>query len=564
MENETLLKYSLWLNEPSLTQVEKDELESIKDNDEEIKDRFSTDLTFGTAGLRGKMSLGTSKMNKYTVRKASQGLAKHLLNITLKPSVVIAYDSRTNSYEFAIEAAKVLAANNIKTYIFSKLVPTPTLSFAVRELQTSAGIVITASHNPKEYNGFKVYSSDGAQILNEEADKIFNHISELDTFKDVLVGDFDKLVYKETIIFLENDLIQKYIDSTLTQRVFSEEEQPRNIKIAYTPLNGAGFDCCVQTLNKAGFKKLDIVLEQRNPDGRFITCPYPNPETKEALELGVKYLLENKNDILLATDPDCDRVGVVVNQKNKPIYLSGNEIGMLLFEFLYKTKRDKGTLQKDSVVIKTIVSSDLIDIMAKDFGMHVINVLTGFKYIGAQMLYMERKSQLNQFLFGFEESVGYLSNPNIRDKDAVNACLLIAEMANYYKNLGLTLSDQLKKIYAKYGEFESTTLNFVFDGNEGGDKMNSIMEIAREGYVEKELGDLVLSKGDYLDCFIYEGINKIATNLPSSNVIKYFLKNGETITLRPSGTEPKLKAYIFAQNKANLNKYIKLINTLMK
>ena len=559
MDKTILNRYERWINSPALSKEEKEELLALKNNEKEIAERFVADLEFGTGGLRGVMALGTNRMNKYVIRHASQGLANYLLKETKNPKVAIGHDSRNNSDSFTKEAANVLASNGIKVYIYRELMPTPALSFAVRHLNCDAGIVVTASHNPKQYNGYKVYGSDGCQMTVKSANAVLAEIEKLDMFDDVKVGDFDKLLKEGKIEIISKDLEEDYFKSCLGTSVIPESAEKRILKLAYTPLNGAGFRCVTTVLDRDGFKHVDIVEEQKDPDGNFPTAPYPNPEMKEALTLGIKKLLDCNDDILIATDPDSDRVGVVVNQKGKPVILTGNEVGILLFDFIYHARVEQHTLPKDPVVVKTIVSSDLVNIMAKEWGVNIIEVLTGFKFIGEQILFLEQKGQAERYIFGFEESCGYLTNHDVRDKDAVNAALLVAEMANYYKHKGLTLYDRLQELYAKFGDYKTATLAFEFQGLEGKDKIKRLMKEFREDGIKKLLGN-VDHVGDYLEGKIHFNDHVEDTNLPASDVVKFFLKGGETITIRPSGTEPKLKAYIFANGQKQLEKYTALIN----
>ena len=559
MQKEVFEKYNRWLNESLLTKEEKQELESFKDNENEILTRFIADLEFGTAGLRGVMGMGTNMMNKYVVRRATQGLANYLLKQYKNPSVAIAYDSRNNSDKFAKEAASVLAKNGIKAHIYKELMPVPMLSFATRYLKCSAGIAVTASHNPRQYNGYKVYGDDGCQMTTESANAVLHEILELDIFKDVKVGDFEELLKEGKIEYIENDLIEAYYKSTLKQ---SLDDKERIVKIAYTPLHGAGRKPVLTVLDRDGFKNVDVVKEQEEPNGDFPTCPYPNPEMAPALELGLKKLLENNNDVLLATDPDSDRVGVAVNQHGKSVILTGNEVGILLFDFVYNIRKEHNTLPNRPVMVKTIVSSDICNIMAKKYGVEVRNVLTGFKFIGEQILFLERDGEANRFIFGFEESCGYLTNTDVRDKDAVNACLLVAEMANYYKHKGFTLVDRLNQIYEEFGEYKTLTLNFQFEGLSGKDTMANLMKYFRSEEAKAKFGN-VLYVGDYLEGKIIYKDHEEDTNLPSSNVVKYFLTEDETIIFRPSGTEPKLKAYLFAKGDAGLAKYKEIIGDII-
>lgn len=563
MEKYVLEKYNRWLNSSSLSEKEKAELKEIANNEKEIEERFISDLEFGTAGLRGVMAMGTNRMNIHVIRHAAQGLAQYLLEEEKHPTVAIAYDSRNNSELFAKESAATLAANGIKVYIFNRLMPVPTLSFAVRTLKCSAGIVITASHNPRIYNGFKVYGSDGCQMTIDAANRVLANINKLDMFDDVKSIDFEKGIKDGTIEYISEEVVEKYYASVLSQSVKTPSESPRILNVTYTPLHGAGYIPVTTVLSRDGFKHIDIVEEQRLPDGNFTTCPYPNPEIKEAMDLGMKLMLKNKNDILVATDPDSDRAGVAVNQNGEAIILTGNEIGILLFDFIYTARKETGRMPKDPVVVKSIVSSDLVDLMGKAYGVNVINILTGFKFIGEQILFLEQKNQTNRFIFGFEESYGYLTNPDVRDKDGVNAMLLICEMANYYKHKGLTLLDRLNQLYDKFGHYKTATLSFEFGGLEGKSKMQSLMKHFREESFKPELGE-VEYVGDYKLGKIFYPDHEEETNLPKSDVVKFFLKDHETIIFRPSGTEPKLKAYIFANGDARLAHFKELMAKIMK
>ena len=563
MENYIVEKFNRWLNEKSLSDSEKAELKEIANNENEIKERFIADLEFGTAGLRGVMAMGTNRMNKYVIRHAAQGLAEYLLEVEKHPTVAIAYDSRNNSELFAKESAAVLAANNIKVSIFDRLMPVPTLSFTVRHLSCSAGIVITASHNPKKYNGFKVYGNDGCQMTIDAANKVLDKINHLDMFDDVKYMTFDEGLSKGLIEYISEDVVNAYYDSVFSQSIKSENVSPRTLKITYTPLHGAGLIPVTTVLKRDGFNHVDIVEEQRLPDGDFTTCPYPNPEILEAMDLGMKLMIKNGNDILVATDPDSDRAGVAVNQNGKAVILTGNEIGILLFDFIYQARKEENRLPNDAIVVKSIVSSDLVDLMGKKYGVEIRNVLTGFKFIGEQLLFLEQKGETNRFIFGFEESYGYLTNPDVRDKDAVNAVLLISEMANYYKHKGLTLLDRLEELYQEFGHYKTVTLAFEFPGLDGKEKMQNLMKHFREESFKKEIGEVVCV-GDYKLQKIFYKDHEEETGLPKSDVIKFFLKDDETVIFRPSGTEPKLKAYVFANGDERIKHFKKLITDLMK
>ncbi len=560
MDKRILDNYQRWLNEEKLTKEEKETLLLIKDNDQELINQFGSELSFGTAGLRGIMDLGTNRMNRFTVSKASQGVANYLLKNYQNPSIAIAYDSRLLSDEFAKVAAITYASSGVKVYLFKELQPTPTLSFAVRYLKCDAGVVVTASHNPKKYNGYKVYGHDGCQITSKMAEDIYNEITKVDIFDDVNTGNFNTLVREGKINLISDSLVDAYIASTKKLSLYSAN---RKLKIVYTPLYGAGYIPVTRILKEDGFNDVMLVKEQIGPDGNFPTTPYPNPETKEALKLGIDLMLKENADILLATDPDSDRVGVVLNHNGNSIILTGNEVGILLFDFIFNIRKQNGTLPNNPVIVKTIVSSDMINIMGKAFDVEVREILTGFKYIGEQMLILEQSGELERFILGFEESCGYLTNPDVRDKDAVNAVMLIAEMADYYKSLGLTLKDRMNYIYETYGQYKTGLLTFEFDESTYKSKISALMNLFRSDKI-KDIIPGIDHIGDYLQGKIIYEDKVVPTNLPSADVMKFFLKDNETLTIRPSGTEPKLKAYIFANGEENLNKLIALANKIIK
>lgn len=551
-------EYLRWLESEKLNEEEKNELKAL--NEEEIFDRFYRDLEFGTGGLRGVMAVGTNRMNKFIIRKATQGLANYLLkNVKGNIKVAIGYDSRNNSELFSKEAAVVLASNNIKVYLYKELMPTPALSFAVRKLGCDAGIVVTASHNPKQYNGYKVYGNDGCQCTLDMANSIYNEIKVLDVFNDIKLHDISLLFEKGMIEYISEDVFESYMESTLKQSIYQEE---RNLKIIYTPLNGAGRRCITEILKRDGFNFVKVVKEQEMPDGNFPTCPYPNPEIHAALELGIKMLMEEKGDVLIASDPDSDRLGCVVNLGKEFKILTGNEVGLLLFDTIYQAKKDLFK-NKRPVLVKTIVSTDMANIMAKEYDVEVREVLTGFKFIGEQIHLLEEKGEEGRFIFGFEESCGYLSNIDVRDKDAVNAALLLAECANHLKLEGKALVDRLNELYAKYGDYKTALLTFEYAGVTGQEKIKNIMKAFRNPDVQKEIKGMD-HYGDYLlEKIIYKD-KEAPTGLPKSDVIKFFLDNGETITIRPSGTEPKLKAYIFAYGDKRVKELSDLINKIIE
>ena len=560
MARDYMKVYNEWLNSPLLNKQEKEELLSIKDDPKAIEDRFFQDLAFGTGGLRGVMELGTNRMNRFMIRKATQGLANYLNKKYKSSSVAVGYDSRNHSSEYAKETAATLAANGIKVYLYPELMPTPTVSFAVRYFKCQSGVVVTASHNPKIYNGYKVYGDDGCQCTNELADSVLAEIESLHTFNDVKVADYDELVKAGKIEIIGNDCFNAFIASTKNQSIYNEK---RVLNVIYTPLYGAGRKCVTTILKEDGFESVHVVKEQEMPNGNFPTCPYPNPEIHEALKLGIDQLLKENADILVATDPDSDRCGVVVNDNGNPHILTGNEVGIILFDAVYHARKENGTLTKRPVLVKTIVSSDMANVMAKDFGVEVRDVLTGFKYIGEQILFLEKEGNTKDYLLGFEESCGYLSNTDIRDKDAVNAVMLVCEIANHYKLQGITLLDRLNALYKKYGDFKTALLTYEFPGLAGMQKIKDLMLKFRS----EEVMSLIKGIdhiGDYKKGIISYKDHEVPTNLPSSDVVKFFLEDNSTITIRPSGTEPKLKIYVLANGEKRVNELKELFNSFVK
>lgn len=538
-------KYTLWKNQSLSDNDLTNELNLICKNSEEIKDRFYKDLTFGTGGLRGIIGAGTNRINVYTIAKATQGLANYLKKNFSKPKVAIAYDSRIKSDLFAKEAARVLAANKIKVFIYKELMPTPALSFAVRHLKCHAGIVITASHNPAEYNGYKVYGNDGCQITIDAANAVLKEINKIDIFNDVKRMTFDEAVDKKIINYIEEKDIQAFLNAVSAQSLNKNLANKENLNIVYTPLNGSGLKCVTETLKMNGFSNINVVSTQEKPDGNFPTCPYPNPEIKEALQEGLKLCEKIKSDILLATDPDCDRVGIAVKYQNEYKLLSGNEVGVLLFDYICKIRLKNNAMPSNPVCIKTIVTTDMIYPIAQKYGVRIIDVLTGFKFIGEQIGLLEKSGQDNQYIFGFEESYGYLSGTHVRDKDAVNASLLICEMTAFYKNQNLNLVEVLNKLYQEFGYYKNVLKSFTFKGISGLEKMQSIMKQLRENPPSNLNGKNILCFCDYLNRVkIFNNCSKESINLPASDVLKFELADNISIVIRPSGTEPKLKVYI--------------------
>jgi len=524
------------------------ELLEVENNEEEIRDRFYRDLEFGTGGLRGVLGAGTNRMNVYTVRRATQGLANYVKASFDQPSVAISYDSRIKSIKFAEAAASVLAANGIKVHIYRELMPTPCLSWAVRALKCSAGIMVTASHNPSKYNGYKAYGADGCQITLEVAEQVINEINSLDMFNDVKYCDFDQAVADGMVSYIDQNIIEEYYTNVLAQRIHTDLCAQSGLKIVYTPLNGTGNKPVREILSRIGIKDVTVVKEQENPDGHFPTCPYPNPEIREALELGLKYCDEVKPDLLLATDPDADRVGIAVPDGDDYALFSGNEVGAMLLEYICSQRKANGTLPENPICVKTIVTTDLVKAIAKEYGVEVIEVLTGFKFIGEQIGLLEEKGEENRYVFGYEESYGYLSGTYVRDKDAVVASMLICEMAAYYRTQGISMLQARENMYKKYGIFRHSLQSFAFEGESGMNKMNSLMQELRDNHPTEIGGLKVVSVSDYktsetLDVATGE---KTAITLPKSNVLVFDLEQGAKVVIRPSGTEPKIKSYYTA------------------
>ena len=538
-----MTEYERWLQQPLDDQDLTQELQSIQGQPEEINDRFYQDLEFGTAGLRGVIGAGTNRMNVYTVRKATQGLSNYLLkHAGGKPqSVAIAYDSRNKGVLFSQQSAAVLAANGIKAYIYPQLMPTPALSYAVRHLKCDAGICVTASHNPAKYNGYKAYGSDGCQITSDMADGITAEIKSLDIFADVKKMDFDEGRKQGLIEYIGDETVGAFLDDVYKESLIDDAS---NLKLVYTPLNGAGKVCVTRILERIGIKDITIVPEQSEPDGNFPTCPYPNPEFREALQKGLELCQKVQPDLLLATDPDSDRVGIAVNQGGEYVLMTGNEVGILLLNFIAKVKQEQGKLPAHPVAVTTIVSTDMVDPIAKDYGVEMRRCLTGFKYIGDIIAELEEKEgNADSYLLGFEESYGYLSGGYVRDKDAVDGSMLICQMASYYKRQGKTLVDVMNELYETYGYYQNATLNFGFEGEDGMKTMQNIMTTLREQPPVEIAGTKVIGRSDYQESMSY-GDKEGVIDLPKSNVLEYRLENGCKLTVRPSGTEPKIKIYL--------------------
>lgn len=538
-------EYEKWLSTPMEDPDLLEELQAVKGKEEEINDRFYQDLEFGTAGLRGVLGAGTNRMNIYTVRKATQGLSNYLLSHGVKTGVAIAYDSRIKSDLFAKESAAVLAANGIKAFVYPWLSPTPTLSFAVRYLKCDAGICITASHNPAKYNGYKAYGSDGCQITSEMAEGVQNEINSLDIFKDVKVIPFEEGCEKGLISYIDESVLGAFLDEVYKERILNEP--CKGLKVVYTPLNGTGLVGVTRILKRIGVEDVTVVPEQEKPDGNFTTCPFPNPEIREALKVGLELCEKVEPDLLLATDPDCDRCGIAVKQKGEYVLMTGNEVGVLLLDFIARSRQEQGKLPKDPIAVTTIVSTDMADAVAKAYGIRCVRVLTGFKYIGDQIALLEEKGEEERFLLGFEESYGYLSGGYVRDKDAVDASMLICQMAWYYKQKGMTLVDAMEALYETYGYYKNAVDNFEFEGEDGMITMGKIMDSLRASAPKEIAGYTVAGWSDYRESVCREGGKETPIDLPKSNVLEYRLENGCKVIVRPSGTEPKIKVYYSAK-----------------
>lgn len=548
--------YNDWLSNATEDKDLIAELENIKDDETEIYERFYTSLKFGTAGLRGIIGAGTNRMNIYVVRQATQGLANYILAKYGKGSVAISHDSRIKADLFMIEAARVLAANGIKVYITSELQPTPVLSYLVRYFKCQAGIMVTASHNPAAYNGYKAYGEDGCQMTDDAANAVYDEITKLDYFNDVKIADFDNAVKSNMIEYVDDSVYDSYLEKVMEQQVNPGICADADLKVVYTPLNGTGNKLVRKVLDKIGVKSVSIVKEQELPDGNFTTCPYPNPEIKEALQKGLELCEKEQPDLLLATDPDADRVGIAVKDYDGSYRLiTGNENGVMLTNYILSCKKENGVLPENPVVVKTIVTTKLINQLCDKYGCELKNVLTGFKYIGEVILNLEKKNEENRYLFGFEESYGYLSGTYVRDKDAVVASMLVCEMAAYYKKQGRSLAEVIDGLYEEFGYYLNQTYSYEFSGAAGMQKMADMMSDVRKNLPDEIAGYKVEKVCDYL----LKKEKDLATgeetdiDLPQSNVIALNLSDNNAVIIRPSGTEPKIKLYITAVGKDKEN-----------
>ena len=541
--------YELWkqkaVGDPDLVQ----ELTSIAGDEVAIKDRFYDELQFGTAGLRGVIGAGTIRMNIYTVRRATQGYADYLLETFDKPSVAIAFDGRIKSDLFAKETACVFAANGIPVHIFKELQPTPVLSFAIRYLKAQGGVVVTASHNPSKYNGYKAYGADGCQMTEEAAGAVMRKMQAVDVFDGAKTMDFDEGVRTGKISIIGDDLLNAYLDAVAAKAIHHGVGKQAGLKVVYTPLNGAGNVPVRKILAREGFEQVYVVPEQEMPDGNFPTAPFPNPEIRQAFECALKLAEQVGPDILLATDPDSDRVGIAVRQDGEYVLMSGNEVGALLFDYICSQRIANGTMPKDPVAVTTIVSTRMTAAIAKKYGVQLIDVLTGFKYIGEQIGLLEKKGEDDRFVFGFEESYGYLAGSYVRDKDAVVGSMLICEMAAFYKQQGRTLYDVMQDLYQEFGFYKNAVDSIVREGAAGMAELQGIMEKLRKNPPAQIAERKVTGIADYQQStdtdLASDTVNVI--HLPKSNVLCYRLEGGAQVIVRPSGTEPKVKIYYTAK-----------------
>lgn len=544
--------YAQWLEKAADEDILA-ELRSIAGDEEAISDRFYRALEFGTGGLRGVIGAGTNRMNIYTVGLAAQALADYLKASDGTLAVAIGHDSRIKSREFAKAAAAVLASNGVKVHIFTELEPTPVVSYAVRTLGCGAGIMITASHNPAKYNGFKCYGADGCQMTDKAAGEVYDFMRRLDIFADLKFGDFEELVAAGAIEYISDSLLESYIDVVQSRSVNPGVCEKADLSVIYTPLCGTGNKPVRAILERIGVKNVTVESRQENPDGNFPGCPYPNPEIREAFTYSLELAQQLNPELLLATDPDADRVGIAVRSEDGYVLMSGNEVGALLTDYILSSLKAQGKLPANPVVIKTIVTSDLGARIALSYGCEVRNLLTGFKYIGEQIGLLEKAGEVDRFIFGYEESYGYLSGSYARDKDAVVASMLICEMASYYKLQGKTLLDVMHELYEKYGYYCHRLCNFQFEGQEGMLKMKSIMNNLRENAPTEIGGEVVAISRDY-EQHIERNLETGETaeiTLPTSNVLAYIFKDGGSVIVRPSGTEPKLKVYLTAVAASN-------------
>ena len=554
-------KYNEWLNSKVISESVKEELRGITD-EKELEDRFYKELDFGTGGLRGVIGYGSNRMNVYTVSKATQGFANYLNKNFESPKVAIAYDSRNMSKEFAEAAALTLCANNVKVYLYESLRPTPMLSFATRHLSCQGGIVITASHNPKIYNGYKVYDEFGGQVTDEKAGLIINEVNSIENYEDIKTISLEEAIKDNLLEYIGEDVDKAYLEEVkgLTIRTELVKEHAKDLKVIYTPIHGSGNMPVRRVLKELGYENVEVVKEQEKPDGNFPTASYPNPENPQVFELALEMAKTNTPDIIFGTDPDCDRIGVVVKENSGEYkVLTGNQTGLLLTDYILSSLKEEGKLPSNGVVIKTIVTSEGARAIANYYGVEIMDVLTGFKYIGEKIIQFQEKGD-KKYLFGFEESYGYLAGEFVRDKDAVIASMLIAEMTLYYKEQGKSLYEALIELYNRIGFFKEDLISIELKGKEGQEKISKCLDLLRETALTEVDGvkvatrlDYKLSKEENL-----ESNTEFVINLPKSNVLKYILADGSSFVVRPSGTEPKMKVYSAVKGESLTNAEEKL------
>ncbi len=538
--------YKVWLESPAVDEATKEELKALTDK-KEIEDRFYKNLEFGTGGLRGKIAAGTNRMNRYTVGKATQGLATYLVNNFKNPSTAIAYDSRNFSDVFAETAARVLAANGVKVYLYESLRPTPMLSFAVRHLGTQAGIVLTASHNPKEYNGYKVYGSDGGQVTDTAANEILGYINNIDIFNDVKILSKEEAMEKGLLVYIGEAVDNAYYEKVESLVVNKQlvKDHASELKIIYTPIHGSGNIPVRTMLKRLGYTNVTVVKEQELPDGNFPTAPYPNPEVPQVFDIAVEMAKEVNPDLIFGTDPDCDRIGVIVKEKSGQYkVLTGNQVGVLLSDYMLNARKETGVLSTKDTLIKTIVTTEMAARVAEAYDAQIMNVLTGFKYIGEKIEQFEQTGS-NNFVLGFEESYGYLSGGFVRDKDAVIASTLITEMALYYKTKGKNLAEALGDLFEKYGYYKENLISITMEGKDGQEQIAAMITNLRENMPKEVNGVKIVVSEDYK---LSKHVNNVEGTeeeifLPKSNVLKFILEDNSWFVIRPSGTEPKVKIY---------------------
>ncbi len=545
--------YDLWLQKATEDEDLQQELRAVAEDEDGIIDRFYRDLEFGTGGLRGVIGAGTNRMNIYTVRRATQGFADYLNEAFEHPSVSVSFDSRIKSDRFAIAAACVMAANGIKVHLFPELMPTPVLSFAVRYYNCQGGIMVTASHNPAKYNGYKAYGPDGSQLNLEMSERVIECVGKVDIFEGVRSISLEEGIGKGLIEYIGDELLNAFLTSVQEQQLNPEVFGRVPFKVVYTPLNGTGNRPVREILRRVGLRDVSVVPEQEKPDGNFPTAPFPNPEIREAFGCALKLAEQVKPDILLATDPDCDRVGIAVLDEGEYKLMSGNEVGAMLAYYILSEKSAKGLLPKNPILIKTIVSTDIAAAIARKYGCEVIEVLTGFKFIGEQMTLLAEKGEGDRYVFGFEESYGYLAGTHARDKDAVVASMLICEMAAFYKEKGKTLIGLMQDIYSEFGLYLHKQVSFTCEGVTGMQRMDEIMASLRQNPPKQVAGLSVTEASDYLGSVLTDMASgsKRPITLPKSNVLGFKLEGGASFIIRPSGTEPKIKVYINAKSNTN-------------